>query len=118
MDAYKNLRTIDRAKIMQEIEQNKMAELRQNLNNTKGFTRKMKYTSNDVHQKKFKVNTSLINPSQNQQIQNRISQLGGMGGIESIRRGRHHLALATTASQTTLNNQIEQSYLQKENQIT
>ena len=31
---------------MEEIQQNKMAELRQNLNNTKGFTRKMKYTSN------------------------------------------------------------------------
>jgi len=62
----------------------------------------MKYTSND-NQKKYNmkiVNTSLINSSQNSQIQNRISQLGGMGGIESLRRERHQdkMAIATTAS--------------------
>ncbi len=39
----KNIRTIDRAAILEEIEQNKIDEIRQNLSNNKNFQRKYSY---------------------------------------------------------------------------
>ena len=38
---YKNMRTIDRAAIFEEIQQNKMEEMRNQLTNNKGFVRKL-----------------------------------------------------------------------------
>lgn len=58
MSSFSNKRTIDRAAIMEEIEQNKINEIRSNIIQNKTFTRKFpKYQANntDPAQKKIMV---------------------------------------------------------------
>ena len=86
-----------------------MDEIRTNLTNANKMTRKFnKYTSSGGANMQNKINSSLVNSSGNDHSQNLISTIGGIGRIDGLghRRGRETMAGATTASQTTLNNQM------------
>ena len=112
---YKNNRTIDRAAILEEIELNKIEELRKNLTNNKNFQRKYSHMgkaniTNASASNPANFNSSLVNHisviNENQKMQN-ISRVGGLGGLSGFSRQAPHqgggFTGATTASQTTLN---------------
>lgn len=96
------MRTIDRAAIFEEIQQNKMQEMRNQLTNNKGFARKLNMSNMTSQNANHK---SLANSSMNRFVaHNQISFKGGIGFPQM-----GGLAAATTASQTSYGNKQEKT---------
>jgi hypothetical protein len=89
---YKNHRFIDRAAIFEEIQQNKIDEIRTQLCSNKGFNRKTnKFTSQNLGSSMVNQMSFINSSSKNLHNQNQISTKGGLGFT-------HLMAAATTAS--------------------